>query len=163
MQDHERFRIEDVAVDGRPTAPEVVATKFVAQCGVIVRDLIPITIRNWNRPANADEEGTCLFVPNHAKYLLWKRLMVNFKLPKIELDPNAEDPVEDALEHGRAMEAKVREWALKKMAQCFTNWKKRLHLDYVVKEKTPDFKKIQFEKIKPLWAEFVNYKTLEKS
>ena len=85
--------------------------------------------------------------------------MVNFKLPKIELDPNAEDPVEDALEHGRAMEAKVREWALKKMAQCFTNWKKRLHLDYVMKKKTPDFKNIQFEKIKPFWAEFVEYKT----
>ncbi len=28
MQDHERFRIEDVAEDGKPTAPEVVATKF---------------------------------------------------------------------------------------------------------------------------------------
>ena len=163
MQDHERFRIEDVAEDGKPTAPEVVANKFVAQCGVIVRDLIPITIRNWNRPANADEEGTCLFVPNHAKDLLWKRLMVNFKLPKIELDPNAEDPVEDALQHGRAMEAKVREWALKKMAQCFTNWKKRLHLDYVVKKKTPDFKNIQFEKIKPFWAEFVEYKKSEKA
>ena len=47
---------------------------------------------------------------------LRRGLMVNFKLPKIELDPNAEDPVEDALQHGRAMEAKVREWALKKMA-----------------------------------------------
>src|SRR5215216_6834445 len=89
--------------------------------------------------------------------------MVNFKLPKIELDPNAEDPIEDALQHGRAMEAKVREWDLKKMAQCFTNWKKRLHLDYVVKEKTPDFKKTQFQKIKPFWAEFVEYKTSEKA
>src|SRR3954467_8795932 len=49
------------------------------------------------------------------------------------------------------------------MAQCFTNWKKRLHLDYVVKEKTPDFKNIQFEKIKPFWAEFVEYKKSEKA
>src|SRR4051812_47914412 len=52
---------------------------------------------------------------------------------------------------------------MNKMGQCFINWKKRLHLDYVVKEKTPDFKKIQFEKIKPFWAEFVNYKTSEKA
>ena len=102
MGDHERFRIEDVAKDGKPTAPKVVANKFVAQCGVIVRDLIPITIRNWNRPADAEKEGTCLYVPNMAKDLLWKRLMVNFKLPKIEPDPNAEDPIEDALEHARA-------------------------------------------------------------
>src|SRR5215216_2698252 len=32
-----------------------------------------------------------------------------------------------------------------------------------MKKKTPDFKNIQFEKIKPFWAEFVKYKTSEKA
>src|SRR4051812_44738157 len=97
------------------------------------------------------------------KDLLWKRLMLNFTLPKVELDPNAEDPVEDAKQHAKAMQMKVREWDLKKMASVSPTGRKRLHLDYVVKEKTPDFEKIQYQKLKSFWVEFVNYKTSDKA
>ena len=37
------------------------------------------------------------------------------------------------------MEEKVKEFALKKMAEQFKNHKKRLFRDYVQKNKTPDF------------------------
>ena len=46
------------------------------------------------------------------------------------------------------------------MAQQFNNWKKRLHLDFIKKDKTPDFTRA-YEKIKPFWAEFVEYKKSE--
>ena len=46
LEDHERFRIEEIGDNGKPTDPLVVANKFVAQCGVIVRDFVLIIIRN---------------------------------------------------------------------------------------------------------------------
>ena len=50
MGDNSRFKIEEVAEDGEPIAPAKNAKLFVSQCGVIVRDSIPITIREWNKP-----------------------------------------------------------------------------------------------------------------
>jgi hypothetical protein len=50
LGDDIKFNIDEVAEDGEPIAPEQNARKFINQCGVIVRDNIPITIREWNKP-----------------------------------------------------------------------------------------------------------------
>ena len=93
MGDHERFRIDQVAADNRPIAPTDVANKFVKQCGVIVRDYIPITIREWHKPK---AEGVSYVGPK-GKENLWKKLMVNFTLPAPEVDSDEEDPNEEDL------------------------------------------------------------------
>ena len=48
MGDHEKYRIDEIAADGQPIAPEDVKTKFIKQCGVVVREYIPITFREWH-------------------------------------------------------------------------------------------------------------------
>jgi hypothetical protein len=50
LADHQRFTIDEVNEDGEPIAPKENVHLFVNQCGVIVRDNIPITIREWNKP-----------------------------------------------------------------------------------------------------------------
>ena len=45
MAPGEHLIIEVVYPTGEPTAPKHVATKFTNQCGVIVRDLIPISVQ----------------------------------------------------------------------------------------------------------------------
>ena len=121
MGEHERYRIEEVAEDGEPIAPADVAKKIIKQCGVVVRDYIPITVREWNKPKAA---GVC-YVGAKGKDNLWKKLMVNFTLPAPEVDPNEVDPnEEDPNEedpNGNTIERKVKKWALKKMAEQFTN------------------------------------------
>ena len=138
MDDHERYRIEEVAKDGEPIAPKDVAKKFVKQCGVVVRDYIPITIREWHKPRT---EGVSYISPK-GKETLWEKLMVHFTLPAPEV------------------EEKVKQWALKKMAELFKNWKKRLHTDFILKDKTPDFDH-GYEKIRDDWDAFVAYKKSE--
>jgi hypothetical protein len=130
------------------TAPKH-ANIFKRQCGVIVRDIVPITTQEWHQPKKAGTEEVT-FVQDHVKDLLWDLLMVNFILPP-EQDP--ENPVIAKL---------VKAFALKKMGQQFKDWKKRLNLKYVQKNKTPDFKG-PTEKIKDQWADFVKYKTSEKA
>jgi hypothetical protein len=92
-----------------------------------VRDCIPITVRDWHKPkAEEVEEGT--YVDDIAKNNLWRHLMAHFTLPPEE-NPDI----------ARKMEEKVKEFALKKMAEQFKNHKKRLCLDFVNQNKTPDF------------------------
>ena len=88
MGDHERFRIDRLAADGRPIEPKDVSRKIVKQCGVLVRDYIPITVREWHKPK---EEGVSYVGPK-GKETLWKKLMVNFTLPAPEVDSDEEDP-----------------------------------------------------------------------
>jgi hypothetical protein len=45
-----KYNIDEVAADGEPIAPTQNARKFISQCRVIVRDNIPITIQEWNKP-----------------------------------------------------------------------------------------------------------------
>jgi hypothetical protein len=44
LEEHERYRIEEIGEDDEPIAPMAHANKFTRQCRVIVRDNIPITI-----------------------------------------------------------------------------------------------------------------------
>jgi hypothetical protein len=32
-----------------------IAKAFVSQCGVVVRDKIPITVREWNKPSKLED------------------------------------------------------------------------------------------------------------
>ena len=107
------------------------------RCGVIVRDIIPISIQEWNKPKVVDPEVS--YVEDRA----------NFSLSP-ELHPNS-----------NVVEQKVKAFALKKMAQQFYNWKKTLNKKFVDKEKTPTFDG-QYAKLRDHWPAFVAYKTSEK-
>ena len=71
MGDNERFKNEEVAEDGKPIGPAQNAKAFVSQCGVIVRDNIPITIREWNKP----KVDGVTYVDDRSKEMLWNTLM----------------------------------------------------------------------------------------
>jgi hypothetical protein len=49
LEEHERYRIEEIGEDGEPIAPAAHISKFTRQCGVLVRDNIPITFENRRR------------------------------------------------------------------------------------------------------------------
>ena len=103
MDDHERYRIEEVSQDGQPIAPNDVKQKFVKQCGVVVRDYIPITVREWNKP----RAGGVRYAGPLAKENLWKKIMVHFTLPAPEVDPDEEEPNEEDTERRKvALEKK---------------------------------------------------------
>ena len=120
MADNAHLPIELVSLLGEPLLPSMNAKAFVSQCGVVVRDNIPITIREWNKPAKADGVS---FVEDRSKDWLWQSLMSHFTLPALATD-----------ELTQAMRLKVKEWALKKMATQFQTHKKRLY-QYYLKEK----------------------------
>ena len=159
MEDHERCTIAEIAEDGEPIAPKAHAKKFVSQCGVIVRNTIPITTQEWKKPTNA--EGVT-YVDTRSKITLFRKLLVNFTLPKPTQDerendrPDPEDP-ELNIVHRR-----VKKQALLKMATQFNSYKKKLDNMFVKQKKTPDFTG-PYEKIKDQWDEFVVYKTSERA
>ena len=99
------LRIEEVSAQGEPLLPKANAATFVSQCGYIVRDNIPITIREWHKPAKGDGVS---FVEDRFKDFLWESLISHFTLP-----------VQATSELTNAMRSKVKEWALKKMATQF--------------------------------------------
>jgi len=159
LKETERYRIEKIAADGAPELPDDVAQKFVKQCGVLVKDHIPITVQEWHKP-NGDAAEGITYVGDVAKATLFKKVMVNFTLPTPEVDENEEDPTLILEQKKLALVEEVKAFTLRKMAQQFTNWKKRLHLEFIKKDKTPDFTGA-YEKIKPFWADFVKYKKSE--
>jgi hypothetical protein len=133
--------------NGKPLEPKQHATKFVNQCGVIVRYTIPITVQKWNEP----KKGTY--------WSLWKKLMENFILPteysKFDDDGNE-------ILGGRERRRTVKEFARKKMAEAFRNYKKMFYVTYVAKKKTPVFEGA-YEELRALWPEFVAYKDSERA
>jgi hypothetical protein len=148
LSDGVRHDIVEIDQSGRPTAPDKAAKLFISQCGVIVRDCIPITVREWHKPKKGEVEPGH-YVDDVAKRNLWTRLMAHFNLPP-----------EENVDRARQMEEAIKEFALKKMAELFKHHKKRLH-DLVKKKKTPDFTG-GYEKIKDHWAEFVKYTESEE-
>ena len=118
MKDNERYRIEEIAQDGQPIAPQEAKSKFIQQCGVVVRDYVPITFREW-KPIKGTPDS--YVVGPVAKESLWKRLIKKFILPEPEVaSDEEEDPDEDELKRRRdRIEAKVKHFAEKKIAQAF--------------------------------------------
>jgi hypothetical protein len=106
-----RYRIEVVGVEGEPQALDDVAKKFVKQCGVLVRDYIPITVQEWNRPSS----GGVPFVGDVAKDKLFDRLMINFLMPRPDVNPDEEERANEELLQ------RVKKFALIKMAEAFKN------------------------------------------
>ena len=144
----ERFTITAIKGDGQPIGPSRTKEAFYAQCGVLVRDMIPISIHQWYKPKKEDPEVS--YVNDRQKDDLWAALKANFTLPPEE-DP--EKLVKEPL---------IKAHALKKMADLFRRWKNELKSMFVDNDKTPEFIG-QFEKIRDHWPAFVAHKTSEKS
>ena len=133
MRSDERFEITEIARDGKPVEPIRTRDAFRAQCGVLVRDKILISIQQWLKPKNEDPGVS--YVSNMQKEDLWTSLKANFTLPPEE-DP--EKPVKEQL---------IKSHALKKMAELFRRWKNELKTTFVNEEETPEFTG-WYEKIK---------------
>ena len=132
MSSDEKFEIIAIAPDGQPIGPLRTKSTFVAQCGVLVRDKIPISIHQWLKPATEDPEVS--YVNDMQKNDLWTELKSNFTLQP-EDDP--EKPVKEQL---------IKSFALKRMAELFRRWKKELN-KFVENKETPEFKG-RYEKIR---------------
>ena len=134
--DAPRLTIEEVSQSGEPLAPIATCRKFVNQAGVIVRDILPITIAEWHKPKGVDEDDAC-YVHDHTKKLLFDTLMIHFNIPEGKTE-------------------KVKEWTLKKMATQFQSWKKTLWRKY--EDEDPANFTGALEKIKHSWPAFKAYK-----
>ena len=146
MRSDERFEITAIARDGQPIEPIRTKDAFAAQCGVLVRDKIPISIQQWYKPKEEDPEVP--FVNDMQKDDLWTQLKANFTLPPEE-DP--EEPVKEQL---------IKSCALKKMATLMRRWRKELN-QFVKNKKTPEFIG-KYEKMKDHWPTFVAHKDIGK-
>ena len=80
--------VTQVDVEG-PSAPEAASTKFVNQCGVIVRARIPITTRLWKMSKPEEQQHA---VPAQQKEMLWAELKDMFTLPE-GVDKNFQEEV----------------------------------------------------------------------
>jgi hypothetical protein len=137
--------------------PKQHATIFINQCGVIVRDMIPITVQEWHEPKKARLGAT--FVNKRSKKDLWRKLMANFILPP-EYSKMDDDGHE--IPGGRERRRKVKEYSLKKMGEAFRSFKKMLYAKYITKEKTLVFEGA-YEKLRQQWPEFVAFKASERA
>nr|XP_034589175.1 uncharacterized protein LOC117851462 [Setaria viridis] len=91
-----RLHIIKVTEEGKPIAPENVARKFMSQCRAIVRDNVPISIREWK-----GKKDDPYVLPHIQKDMLWADVKKHFTLL---------DSVEEKV---------VKDWMLKKMATQF--------------------------------------------
>jgi len=112
LKDHQRFIIEKISAEGAPAHPEV-RKKLIQQCGVLVRDYVPITFREW-KPIKGTPD--CYVVGPAAKNALWIRLMKNFvlPLPEVASDEEVEPDEAELKRRSDRIEAKVRHFAEKK-------------------------------------------------
>ena len=56
LRQDERFTITTIVDDGQLIEPRRTKEAFAAQCGVLVRDKIPISIHQWYKPKKEDPE-----------------------------------------------------------------------------------------------------------
>ena len=109
MGDNANFVIEKIGEDGVVLEPKENRTKFINQCGVLVRENIVVSTRELHKPKRDD--GSVSYVNDRSKDDLWNKLMVNFSLPPLLSDIEKEN---------------VKKWALKKMATQFQKFKKNI-------------------------------------
>ena len=147
MSSDEKLEITAITPDGQPIEPLRTKSAFIAQCGVLVRGKIPISIQQWFKPATEDPEVS--YVNDMQKNDLWTELKSNFTLPP---EDNPENPVKEKL---------IKSLALKRMAELFRRWKNEMKT-FVDKEETPEFIG-KYEEIRDQWPAFVAHKTSEKS
>ena len=113
MADNQKLTIDEVAENGEQIAPTDNVRKFINQCGVIVRDMIPITVQEWHEPKKARLGAT--FVNKRSKKDLWRKLMENFILPP---EYSKKDDDGNKIPGGRERRRRVKHYALKKMAEA---------------------------------------------
>ena len=147
MTKKDHFTIEAISPEGQPVVPENVGVKFKNQCGVVVRDRIPITVREWNKTKNVSENQ----VADRYKDTLFDDLKAHFTLPN--LGSESENAKQRAL---------VKKWALKKMGELFRAYKNRLWKNYKKDKKPPLFENY-LAKQEHNWEEFVRYKESEEA
>jgi hypothetical protein len=104
------YTFEVILPTSEPNLPKKVADVFKKQCGVLVRDHIPISVREWHKRKGADGSE---YVAERYKESFWNNLMAHFNLPECE------DEAATA-----KLRTKVKHWTLKKMAELFWVWKK---------------------------------------
>ena len=141
----ERYTIIEIDRAGQPIEPLRTKQKFNAQCGVLVRDMIPISIEQWLKPKDKDSQVS--YVSDRQKADLWTALQENFTFPPEE-DP--ENPVKKPM---------IKAYALKKMAELLRRWKNELKSSFDDQDKTPEFIG-RFEKINDQWPTFVTKKKI---
>ena len=73
MKDGVKYNIDAIKANGEPITPKNIANKFIRQCGVLVKDQLPISIQEWKKPAKEGPDLT--FVDQRAKDQLWESLM----------------------------------------------------------------------------------------
>ena len=115
--------------------------KFIGQAGVLVRDIIPITIPDWHKPKKAAVGDEASYVSDATKQLLWGSLLPYFNLP---------------VGFTEGQTKKLKEWTFKKMAVQFQTWKKKLWDNYG--PEGPEFTG-RFEKLRALWPAFKAYRS----
>ena len=153
MKTGETYAIEFVSETGKPLQH---TSKFINQCGVVVRDNVPITVQEWKEPKKARLGFS--FVDKRTKKDCWRKLMEHFILPP---EYNKFDEEGNKIEENKERRRLVKQFALHKMADAFRKFKQNLAHDFVKQNKTPDFKG-QYEKLKHDWPEFVKQKKSEQ-
>ena len=140
-----RHTITSVADSGEPMMPAANARAFVHQCGIIVRDNVPISIQEWNKLKK--DEGAS-YVSDRLKDWLWNKLISYFTLPVLQTESETEK-----------LSLKVKEWALKKMATQFNKFKNKLYQEYVANgEKEPEEWTGPLLKQRQHWPQFLAMK-----
>jgi hypothetical protein len=137
------YTFEVISPTGEPKEPKKAADVFRKQCGVLVRDHVPITVRDWHKRKGANDSE---YVAERYKEGLWNDLMAHFTLPELE------DPADTA-----KLREKVKRWTLSKMAELFRVWKKRLWQEYLDKKTAPVFEGY-LAKQADHWNAFKEYK-----
>jgi hypothetical protein len=155
----QHFTIDFVFADGKPLEPNSVANAFTTQCGVLVRDMVLISIQEWNNPKatkreraeGEPEEGAGVsYVSKIVQDRLWESLLPHFTLPATK-----------DLKLAELTKQKVSEWAHKKIAAQFNNHKKILWNAYIKPgRKAPEFTTPN-ENPRDHWDSFVEYKESE--
>ena len=75
-----KLPIYEIDEEGDPVEPPENRKKYIGQAGVIVRDSVPISIPEWNKPAGVAEDDPC-YVHKHLKDFCFDTLLEHFNLP----------------------------------------------------------------------------------
>ena len=58
MKEGVKYNIEAIRPNGEPLEPKKHADKFIRQCGVLVKDQLPIKLQEWRAPAKPRPDVT---------------------------------------------------------------------------------------------------------
>ena len=94
------YTFEVIAPTGEPKLPKKAAFVFRKQCRVLVRDNVPISVRDWVKRKGANDSD---YVAERYKEGLWNELMAHFTLLE------QEDPADT-----EKLTKKVKQWTLQK-------------------------------------------------